>query len=192
MLLEDNGTTTDTIIVFSQAFRPGDLPRGRGLAARTMGDAAARPVECEDPPPRWLRWFDVASLAAAQQRPARRGAVGFGQCRRAAARRPHGAPTHRSAAEWAGCSTSASNPPARAAFREDIFKYGYARTNRHERNRKPERNAVQGRAQQCPAAEAVKNSCSNGRNENSHFVIKIRTSGNKKQKYDQSDRKNSV
>ncbi|MFC7541867.1 hypothetical protein ACFQU2_23595 [Siccirubricoccus deserti] len=37
MLLEDNGTTTDTIIVFSQAFRPGDLPRGRGLAARTMG-----------------------------------------------------------------------------------------------------------------------------------------------------------
>ncbi|MCO6420026.1 hypothetical protein JYK14_28295, partial [Siccirubricoccus sp. KC 17139] len=65
MVLEGNGSTAETILVFGQAFRPGDLPRGRAIAARTaMGQALRAQTEVKTLHPDGSARFAVLSLAA--------------------------------------------------------------------------------------------------------------------------------
>jgi hypothetical protein len=73
MLLEGNGTTTETITVFGQAFRPGDLPRDRGLAARTAeGQPLRAQLDVKTRHPDGSARFGVVSLAAPPLRSAAR------------------------------------------------------------------------------------------------------------------------
>ncbi|WP_149538480.1 hypothetical protein [Siccirubricoccus phaeus] len=71
MVLEGNGTTAGTALVFGQAFRPGDLPRDRAIHARTTaGQALRAQADVKTRHPDGSARFAVLSLAAP---PLRRG-----------------------------------------------------------------------------------------------------------------------
>jgi hypothetical protein len=73
LVLEGNGTTTETITVFGQAFRPGDLPRDRHLAARTAEGARLRAqLDVKTRHPDGSALYGVVSLAAPPLRSAAR------------------------------------------------------------------------------------------------------------------------